>query len=180
MDNASHLQHLVDSPGGTVGVQAGGDEQLAVVPHHGDAAVPGQRVIPPLKESDSRPEIIQALGAFLRGHQRVHVAEDAVLEKAGQVVDVGQVGWSIAHQSGEEFFRHLGTADIHPFDADMGMLCFVGGNHAFDVVGEGIAQGNGPEFEGNGSVSSRLFGATRAQEQEEAEKPREGHQHIPK
>ena len=88
------------------------------------------------------------------------------MQEAGQIVDVGQVWGRVADQGGEELLGHFAAADINPFDLYAGMRLLVLVDHAQDVVGKCIAEGNGPELEGDGGVLARLRATGRKDEEE--------------
>ena len=165
-DLAAHGEHLVDGRWRVLGVEAGLGEEVFVVPEHGDAGVPRDGVVAALEVADAAPEGGEPFGLFGRRDRLVHIDEDVVLQEAGQVVDVGQVWGRVADQGSEEFFGHFAAADINPFDFYAGTRLLVLGDHAQDVVGERIAEGNGPELEGDRGVLARLRAAGRKDEEE--------------
>ena len=152
--------------GGALGIETSLGEEVFVVPEHGDADVPRDGVVAALEVADAAPEVFEPFGLFSGGDRFVHVDEDVVLQEAGQVVDVSQVWGRVADQSGEELLGHFAAADIDPFDLYAGMRLLVLGDHAQDVVGECIAEGNGPELEGDSGVLARLRTAGRKGEEE--------------
>ena len=152
--------------GRALGVEAGLGEEVFVVPEHGDADVPRDGVVAALEVADAAPEIFEPFGLCGWRDRLVHVDEDVVLQEAGQVVDVGQVWGGVADQGGEELLGHFAAANIDPLDFYAGVGLLVLGDHAQDVVGECIAEGNGPELEGDGGVLARLRATGRKDEEE--------------
>ena len=69
-------------------------------------------------------------------------------------------------KAARNFLGHFAAADIDPLDFYAGMRLLVLVDHAQDVVGECVAEGNGPEFEGDGGVLARLRSAGGEDEEE--------------
>ena len=152
--------------GGRSGSRPAWAKRVLVVPEHGDADIPGDGVVGTLEVADAAPEICEPFGLFSGRDRRVHVDENVVLQEAGQVVDVGQVWGRVSDQGGEKLLGHFAAADIDPLDCYARVRLLVLGDHAQDVVGERIAEGNGPELEGDGGVLARL-GAAGGKDEEE-------------
>ena len=152
--------------GGCSGLRPAWAKRSLFVPEHGDANVPRDGVVAALEVADAAPEVGEPFGLFGGCDRLVHVDEDVVLQEAGQVVDVGQVGGRVSDQGGEELLGHFAAADINPLDLYARMRLLVFGDHAQDVVGKRIAEGNGPKLEGDGGVLARL-GATGGKDEEE-------------
>ena len=165
-DLAAHDEHLVDGGRRALGVEASLGEEVLVVPEHGDADIPRDGVVAALEVADAAPEVFEPFGLFGWCDRLVHVDEDVVLQEAGQIVDVGQVWGCVADQGGEELFGHFAAADIDPLDLHAGMRLLVLVDHAQDVVGECVAEGNGPELEGDGGVLAWLRATGRKDEEE--------------